>query len=154
MFDWYHNQESTCYCCSTKKSTLTWVININFPSFPTEELATYLRYVRRLDFFETPDYEYLRKLFRDLFDRKGFVEDGEFDWTHKQIVSKSKILNYWIWFRKNHAYKNPWYRVIFCRMEIGSMVRYLFGQILVISVVSIVVAALNTFAGEILEILK
>lgn len=130
------------------------MININFPSFPTEELATYLRYVRRLDFFETPDYEYLRKLFRDLFDRKGFVEDGEFDWTHKQIVSKSKILNYWIWFRKNHAYKNPWYRVIFCRMEIGSMVRYLFGQILVISVVSIVVAALNTFAGEILEILK
>lgn len=154
MFDWYHNQVSTCYCCSTKKSTLNWVIKINFPSFPTEELATYLRYVRRLDFFETPDYEYLRKLFRDLFDRKGFVEDGEFDWTHKQIVSKSKILNYWIWFSKNHSYKNPWYRVIFCRMEIGSMVRYLFGQILVISVVSILVAALNTFAGEILEILK
>ena len=39
-------------------------------------------------------------------------------------------------------------------MESGSMVRYLFGQILVISIVSIVVAALNTFVGEILEILK
>jgi len=52
-----------------------------------EELATYLRYVRRLDFFETPDYEYLRNLFKDLFERKGFIEDGEFDWTHKQIVS-------------------------------------------------------------------
>lgn len=58
-----------------------------FLSFTTEELATYLRYVRRLDFFETPDYEYLRKLFKDLFERKGFIEDGEFDWTHKQIVS-------------------------------------------------------------------
>ena len=56
-----------------------------------EELATYLRYVRRLDFFETPDYDYLRRLFKDLFDRKGFVDDGEFDWTHKQIVSNSNI---------------------------------------------------------------
>lgn len=154
MFDWYHNQVSACCCCSTKKSTLNWVIKIIFPSFPTEELATYLRYVRRLDFFETPDYEYLRKLFRDLFDRKGFVEDGEFDWTHKQIVSKNKILNYCIWFSENHAYKNPWYRVVFCRMESGPMVQYLFGQILVISIVSIVGAVSNTFAGEILEILK
>ncbi|XP_046432090.1 casein kinase I isoform X14 [Neodiprion pinetum] len=50
-----------------------------------EEMATYLRYVRRLDFFETPDYEHLRKLFQDLFDRRGFVNDGEFDWTGKTM---------------------------------------------------------------------
>jgi casein kinase 1 gamma len=50
-------------------------------------MATYLRYVRRLDFFETPDYEYLRKLFQDLFERKGYVDDGEFDWTGKTMVS-------------------------------------------------------------------
>jgi hypothetical protein len=49
-------------------------------------MATYLRYVRRLDFFETPDYEYLRKLFQDLFERKGYVDDGEFDWTGKTMV--------------------------------------------------------------------
>lgn len=53
--------------------------------FP-EEWATYLRYVRRLDFFETPDYDYLYSLFRNLFDKKGYKEDGEFDWTHKTIV--------------------------------------------------------------------
>ena len=51
-----------------------------------EELATYLRYVRRLDFFETPDYDYLRKLFRDLAERKGYsIEDGEFDWTGRNM---------------------------------------------------------------------
>lgn len=52
-----------------------------------EEFSTYLRYVRRLDFFETPDYDYLRRLFQDLFDRKGYVDDGEFDWTGKTLVS-------------------------------------------------------------------
>lgn len=55
--------------------------------FVSEEWATYLRYVRRLDFFETPDYDYLYSLFRNLFDKKGYKEDGEFDWTHKTIVS-------------------------------------------------------------------
>lgn len=63
----------------TKRATPIEVLCENFP----EELATYLRYVRRLDFFENPDYDYLRKLFQDLFDRKGYVDDGEFDWTGK-----------------------------------------------------------------------
>ena len=48
-----------------------------------EEFATYLRYVRRLDFSETPDYDYLKKLFIDLFDRH-YVDDGEYDWSRKQ----------------------------------------------------------------------
>ena len=47
----------------------------------------YLRYVRRLDFFEKPDYNYLRKLFNDLFNRKGYENDGIFDWTGKEMVS-------------------------------------------------------------------
>lgn len=48
-----------------------------------------MRYVRRLDFFETPDYDYLRKIFQDLFERKGYVDDGEFDWTGKTMVNIS-----------------------------------------------------------------
>ncbi|XP_050501966.1 casein kinase I-like [Diabrotica virgifera virgifera] len=50
-----------------------------------EEFSIYMRYVRRLDFFETPDYEYLRKLFTTLFNKKTYVEDGEFDWTGKTM---------------------------------------------------------------------
>ncbi|XP_055850103.1 casein kinase I isoform X2 [Episyrphus balteatus] len=53
-----------------------------------EEFATYLRYVRRLDFFETPDYDFLRRLFQDLFERKGYVDDGEFDWTGKTMTKQ------------------------------------------------------------------
>ena len=36
-------------------------------------MAMYLRYVSRLDFFEKPDYNYLRKLFQDLYDRKDMM---------------------------------------------------------------------------------
>jgi len=65
----------------TKRATPIEVLCESYP----EELATYLRYVRRLDFFETPDYDYLRKLFSDLFERKGYVEDGEYDWTGRTM---------------------------------------------------------------------
>ena len=57
----------------------------------TEEMAMYLRYVRRLDFFEKPDYNYLRKLFQDLYDRKGYTHDDVFDWTGKELVSVTTL---------------------------------------------------------------
>ncbi|KAL7288734.1 hypothetical protein TKK_0017457 [Trichogramma kaykai] len=65
----------------TKRATPIEVLCEGHP----EEMATYLRYVRRLDFFDTPDYEYLRKLFQDLYDRRGFAHDNEFDWTGKTM---------------------------------------------------------------------
>ena len=52
-----------------------------------EEFATYLRYVRKLDFFETPDYAYLTQLFQRLFERKGFENDQMFDWSLIQLPS-------------------------------------------------------------------
>uniref|UniRef100_A0A8C4TPZ0 non-specific serine/threonine protein kinase n=1 Tax=Erpetoichthys calabaricus TaxID=27687 RepID=A0A8C4TPZ0_ERPCA len=67
----------------TKRATPVEVLCENFP----EEMAIYLRYVRRLDFFEKPDYDYLRKLFTDLFDKNGFVFDYEYDWVGKPLVS-------------------------------------------------------------------
>lgn len=48
-----------------------------------EEFVSYLRYVRHLDFYEAPDYDYLRKLFYDLFILNRFVDDGIYDWTGK-----------------------------------------------------------------------
>lgn len=54
-------------------------------------MATYLRYVRRLDFFEKPDYEYLRTLFTELFERKGYTFDYSYDWVGRQIVSQRHL---------------------------------------------------------------
>ncbi|XDV49189.1 hypothetical protein PO909_018487 [Leuciscus waleckii] len=65
----------------TKRATPIEVLCESFP----EEMATYLRYVRRLDFFEKPDYDYLRKLFTDLFDKNGYVFDYEYDWVGKPL---------------------------------------------------------------------
>lgn len=65
----------------TKRATPIEVLCEGHP----EELSTYLRYVRRLDFFETPDYDYLRRIFSELFERRGYVDDGEFDWTGRAM---------------------------------------------------------------------
>ncbi|XP_022268579.1 casein kinase I isoform X4 [Canis lupus familiaris] len=61
------------------------LMSMAFHLFSTEEMATYLRYVRRLDFFEKPDYEYLRTLFTDLFERKGYTFDYAYDWVGRPI---------------------------------------------------------------------
>ena len=70
----------------TKRATPIEVLCENFP----DELATYLRYVRRLDFFETPDYDYLRKLFNDLIEKMNYDCDWEFDWTGRQPTPSDK----------------------------------------------------------------
>lgn len=66
----------------TKRATPIDVLCEGYP----EEFATYLKYVRRLDFFETPDYDYLRKLFKELFEHEKFLHDNVYDWTVKQQV--------------------------------------------------------------------
>eukprot|EP00919_Chromeraceae_sp_WS-2016_P038176 GHVR01091173.1.p1 GENE.GHVR01091173.1~~GHVR01091173.1.p1 ORF type:complete len:422 (+),score=81.96 GHVR01091173.1:78-1343(+) len=45
------------------------------------EFREYLAYVRALRFEEKPDYDFLRKLLRDLFYRESFHYDFNFDWT-------------------------------------------------------------------------
>nr|XP_060611584.1 casein kinase I isoform X2 [Anolis sagrei ordinatus] len=65
----------------TKRNTPIDVLCENFP----EEMAAYLRYVRRLDFFERPDYEYLRTIFTELFEKRGFTFDYAYDWVGRPI---------------------------------------------------------------------
>ncbi|XP_072995300.1 casein kinase 1-like protein 2 [Typha latifolia] len=45
------------------------------------EFASYFHYCRSLRFDDKPDYQYLKRLFRDLFIREGFQFDYVFDWT-------------------------------------------------------------------------
>ena len=59
-----------------------------------DELSKYLYYVRRLDFFETPDYDYLRQLFTNVLTNGGWECDWEFDWIDRQLVSSCF---HWLW---------------------------------------------------------
>ncbi|EGD72345.1 CK1/CK1/CK1-G protein kinase [Salpingoeca rosetta] len=61
----------------TKIQTPIDVLTKGFPS----EVGTYLRYCRQLDFYQEPDYAYLRQLWWDIFKREGYKDDGIYDWT-------------------------------------------------------------------------
>lgn len=54
--------------------------------FPPE-FAAYLTYCRNLTFEESPDYAFLRNMFKDLFQKSGFEYDNMYDWV---FVSKDK----------------------------------------------------------------
>ena len=45
------------------------------------EFAVYFDYIHSLKFDEEPEYSYLRKIFRDLFEREGYDYDDVYDWT-------------------------------------------------------------------------
>jgi len=60
-----------------KMTTPTDLLCRGFPN----EFAVFLNYCRALRFDDKPDYSYLRKLFRDLFNREGYQYDYVFDWS-------------------------------------------------------------------------
>merc|ERR1712226_203078 len=61
----------------SKRATSIEVLCKGYPAV----FASYLNYCRALRFEDRPDYAYLRRLFKDLFMREGFVNDGMFDWS-------------------------------------------------------------------------
>lgn len=73
----------------TKRETSVEQLTSGFP----EEFAMYMRYTRHLDFFETPDYNYLRKLFADVMARNDWEFDGNFDWTNRLQHSTPSLPN-------------------------------------------------------------
>ncbi len=54
-----------------------------------EEFCTYLKYCHKLKFEERPDYAHVRKLFRDLFERKGYQSDFQYDWVLRKKSSRN-----------------------------------------------------------------
>lgn len=59
-----------------KSSTSTDMLCKGFPA----EFKAYFEHVKALRFEDRPDYDYLKRLFRELFFRKGFSFDNMFDW--------------------------------------------------------------------------
>ena len=57
--------------------TVPGVIEDNVP----EEFVMFMDYCRDLKFEEKPDYNYLRKIFKDLFNREGYEFDYVYDWS-------------------------------------------------------------------------
>jgi hypothetical protein len=53
-----------------------------------EEFHTYLHYCRNLKFEERPDYNHLRKIFKDLMYKRGHDYDYQFDWVLKKAGNK------------------------------------------------------------------
>ena len=51
------------------------------------EFEKYFKAVRELKFEQKPDYQCLRKLFKDLYLKKELSTDFMFDWTRKHVLS-------------------------------------------------------------------
>lgn len=64
----------------TKKTTPIEVLCKDFP----DEFAQYLDYVRRLDFYDEPNYDYLRGLFIGVYKRHKYDWDSHFEWANKE----------------------------------------------------------------------
>lgn len=59
-----------------KVATSVEVLCKNYPV----EFRSYFEHVKGLSFCDRPDYDYLKRLFRELFFRMGFTYDNTYDW--------------------------------------------------------------------------
>jgi hypothetical protein len=54
------------------------------------EFRSYFEHVRSLRFDDRPDYDYLKRMFRELFFRKGFRYDNIYDWDILALPSSER----------------------------------------------------------------
>ena len=59
-----------------KQQTHPDLLCLNYPN----EFKEYFAHCSSLGFEDRPDYRYLKRLFKDLFERAGYEDDGVFDW--------------------------------------------------------------------------
>jgi len=71
--------------CESKRATSAETLCKGFPAV----FSSYLNYCSALRFEDRPDYAYLRRLFKDLFLREGFVNDVMFDWSQPVALAGS-----------------------------------------------------------------
>lgn len=71
--------------CEVKAKTSFTTLCEGFP----EEFVKYFNYCRDLKFTEKPNYSELRKMFRDLFNKLGYVYDYKYDWVQNQTTTTS-----------------------------------------------------------------
>lgn len=53
-----------------------------------KEFKNFVDFVRRLRYDETPKYHWIRQQFNQLFIKKGFVNDGVYDWDEEAAIHK------------------------------------------------------------------
>ena len=70
---------------NTPLETLCQGIPSTVPGYQIVEFMKYLQIVRALKFEQKPDYQELRKMFKDLFYRKESHSAVMFDWTHRHV---------------------------------------------------------------------
>lgn len=69
------------------KSKLATTINSLAKGLP-DEFKDYMNYVKWLDYETEPDYEKLRNMFKRLFNKRGFANDGKFDWDNADEIEE------------------------------------------------------------------
>jgi casein kinase 1/casein kinase I family protein HRR25 len=55
------------------------------------EFRMYFEYVRSLRFEDRPDYDYMKRMFRELFYRKGYEQDMLYDWNVQEDMRKARM---------------------------------------------------------------